>query len=124
MFKLFVGGKYGMSIDQTDVIDSIGVDPAKNEAQLFIFDHLEWNTGEKSDKEHMYLLQEKINTYLRFIESGEIYEAYPKSREKALVIRLVGRYEMCESAVVFFEKIEDALAKAGHKIERLGLAGA
>jgi hypothetical protein len=68
--------------------------------------------------------QTALNTYLRFIESGEIYEAYPKSREKALVIRLVGKYEMCESAVVFFKKIEDALVKTGHKIERLGLAGA
>lgn len=58
----------------------------------------------------------KVNSYLRFIESGEIYEAYPKSRDKALVIRLVGKYEMCESAVVFVKKIEDALAKSGHKV--------
>lgn len=105
-----------MSIDQTEVIDSIGIDRAKNEAQLIIADHLEWNCDEKLDKEHMYLLQEKINTYLRFIESGEIYEAYPKSRNKALVIRLVGKYDMCESAMIFFKRVEDALSKSGHKI--------
>lgn len=27
----------------------------------------------------MYLLQEKINSYLAIIESGEIYEKYPKA---------------------------------------------
>jgi hypothetical protein len=64
----------------------------------------------------MYLLQEKVNAYLRFMESGEIYEAYPKSRNKALVIRLIGKYDMCESAMIFFKGIEEALAKAGHKI--------
>jgi hypothetical protein len=105
-----------MSVDQTDVIDSIGIDSAKNEALLIISDHLEWGRDENFDKEHMYLLQEKVNAYLRFIESGEIYEAYPKSRNKALVIRLIGKYDMCESAMIFFKGIEEALAKAGHKI--------
>lgn len=113
-----------MSIDQTDVIDSIGIYIPKNEAQLIIVDHLEWDRGEKLDKEHMYLLQEKVNTYLRFIESGEIYEAYPKSRNKALIIRLIGKYDMCESALIFFKRIENALSKSGYKItfERLSVS--
>jgi hypothetical protein len=105
-----------MSIDQTDVVDSVGVDIAKNEAQLIISDHLEWNSSEKQDKEHMYLLQEKVNAYLRFIESGEIYEAYPKSRNRVLVIRLIGKYEMSEAATIFFRRIEDVLSRSGHKI--------
>jgi hypothetical protein len=110
-----------LSIDQTDVIDFIGVDSANNEAQLIISDHLEWNCGEKLDKEHMYMLEEKVNTYLTFIESGEIYESYPKSRNRSLVIRLIGKYDMCESAMLFFRRVEDALSKRGHKItfERL-----
>jgi hypothetical protein len=112
-----------MSVVQTDVIDSIGIDSAKNEALLIIADHLEWGSDEKLDKEHMYLLQEKVNTYLRFMESGEIYEAYPKSHNKALVIRLIGKYDMCDSAMIFFKRIEDALSKSGHKItlERLSV---
>ena len=113
-----------MSVDQTNVIDSIGIDSAKNEALLIIADHLEWGCDEKHDKEHMYLLQEKVNTYLRFIESGEIYGVYPKSRNKALVIRLIGKYDMCESAMIFFKRIQEALSKSGHKItfERLSVS--
>jgi hypothetical protein len=91
-----------MAIDQTNVVDSIGIEPNKNEAQLIISDHLEWDKGEKADREHMYLLQEKINSYLRFIESGEIYTSYPKSRGKKLVIRVVGKYDMNSGGKSFF----------------------
>ena len=41
------------------------------------------------DSEHLLLLQEKLNSYLAFIESGEIYESYPRAMGRQLVIDLV-----------------------------------
>jgi hypothetical protein len=105
-----------MAIDQTNTVDSIGVDPNKDEAQLIISDHLPWNAGEERDREHMYLLQEKINAYLRFIESGEIYTAYPKARGKKAMIRLVGKYDMGAGGREFFKRIEEALLASGYVI--------
>jgi hypothetical protein len=110
-----------MAIDQTNVVDSIGVDPNRDEAQLIISDHLGWNEGGEQDREHMFLLQEKINTYLRFIESGEIYTAYPKAKGKKTVIRIIAKYDMNGEGKGFFKKIEEALFASGHTIsfERL-----
>jgi Immunity protein 27 len=119
-----------MAIDQTDVVDLIGVDPIRGEAQLIISDHLDWNKGDKQDREHMYLLQEKVNTYLRFIESGEINTACPKAKGKKAVIRLVAKYDMNDDGKGFFKTIEEALLASGHAItfERLspssGVGGA
>ncbi|WP_261334802.1 DUF6572 domain-containing protein [Rhizobium leguminosarum] len=78
-----------MSLDQTNVVDAIGVDDATGELVLTITDHLEW-TG--SDKEHLLLLQEKLNTYLGFVESGEMLETYPDAKGRAVLIDVVCKY--------------------------------
>lgn len=56
-----------MSILDANVVDIVGVDPAKGIARLIITDHLEWTSPVQ---EHLFLLQEKINSYLRFLEGG------------------------------------------------------
>jgi hypothetical protein len=113
-----------MAIDQTTVVDSIGFDPNKDQAQLIIADHLGWAESDGNDKEHMYLLQEKINSYLRFIESGEIYSVYPQAKGKTLLIRIIAKYDMPANAKEFFNRVQDELFASGYKItfERLNLS--
>ena len=48
-----------------------------------IADDREWN-----DWEHLLALQEKVNNYLAFIESGEIYTARPKARGLTIEISI------------------------------------
>lgn len=48
-----------------------------------ISDHLDWD----DELEHIHALQEKINAYLRFVESGEILGKYPQAAGKTPVIR-------------------------------------
>lgn len=113
-----------MSIDQSDVVDSIGIDPIKNEVQLIITDHLDWTGDDRTDNKHMYLLQEKINAYLCFIESGEIYTTYPQARGNALVIRVVAKFDLSAKARAFFDKIRNTLLTSGYRItfEKLTVA--
>lgn len=66
-----------MSLDQLDKIDIISTNP-KGEVVLHIADHLEWTL----QKDHILLLQDKINAYLQFIESGQILEEYPTAIDK------------------------------------------
>ncbi len=106
-----------MSIDQTDVVDFIGLDPKTDEIMLLITDHLEWTGDDQFNKLHMFLLQEKINAYVGFIESGEIYQRYPNANGRAFVIRVVAKYPMSDEAKTFCEKIRSFLFNAGHKIE-------
>jgi hypothetical protein len=110
-----------MSIDQTDVVDFIGCDPKTNEVYLYLTDHLAWTGTQKVDYEHLYLLQEKINSYLAFIElafieSGEIYTAYPKAKGRTPVIRIIGKYDMNSTAQDFFDLAQQKLLAAGFQI--------
>jgi|SRR5882757_2769571 len=103
-----------MTIDQTNVIDFAAIDPKTDEATLFLTDHLEWGND---DKGHMLLLQEKINSYVAAMESGEIYELYPKSIGRKLSIRVLGKYPLNEGANDFFDQVRSFLLEAGFKIE-------
>ena len=62
-----------MSVDQPAVIDFLWKDPKNNRAVLTISDHLDW----EDEGEHLVLLQDKLNHYLEFIESGQLAEAKP-----------------------------------------------
>lgn len=99
-----------MSILETNVIDVIGVDPEKGIARLGISDHLEWGVGEV---EHLNLLQDKINSYLRFLESGEIYDHYPDARHCQCEIELIAKYPLPKNAIDFVSKAKKIIADAG-----------
>ena len=58
-----------MSIEQSDKIDFISITKS-GKVQLTISDHLEWNNEEM----HLLILQKKINAYLDFIQSEQIFE--------------------------------------------------
>jgi hypothetical protein len=57
-----------MSILETDKIDIVGTRPGTNVVRLVVADHLGWDDVER----HSKLLQEKINTYIAFVESGQL----------------------------------------------------
>lgn len=101
-----------MSVDQTNVIDAIGVDSATGEVVLTIADHLEWT---ESDNDHLLLLQEKLNTYLSFIESGEMLETYPDAKGRAVLIDIVCKYPMSQQAQGFYNQVGRIVEGAGMK---------
>ncbi len=73
-----------MSIEKTKVIDFIGIEEASNSVVLTISDYL-------------FLLQEKLNNYLAFIESGELIEAYSDAKDKKPIISIIGKEPLpCE----------------------------
>lgn len=99
-----------MSIENSKVIDAISINP-QYVVVLTISDHLEWDNNE-----HLIILQDKINTYLEVIESGEIYELYPKAKDKSFQIDICFKYPPNESAIFFLTKINDILASSGYKL--------
>jgi hypothetical protein len=80
---------------------------------LIIADHLDW----KETKKHLQLLQDKINLYLSYIESGEIYEKYPESKNLEKKIRVVGQYPLNEEAYKFYDISKKIIRKAGFYLE-------
>lgn len=102
-----------MSIDQQKVIDAIAIDERTGELILFIFDHYAWGDL-KSD--HPLKLQEKINTYLSYIESGEIYDNNPDYKGKSIIIKIIGKYPLNDFGEKFFEKAKSIVQWAGFDI--------
>jgi hypothetical protein len=98
-----------MPIEVTDKIDAIGVEHAENNVILTIIDSTDW----KNEENHLHLLQDKLNTYLRFLESGEILEKYPDASGRSYVISIIAQYEPTEKAFHF-------LSVARHVVEQAG----
>jgi len=105
-----------MTIDQTDVVDLVSRELSTDEIVLTIFDHLPWSDDHEENMEHIYLLQEKLNTYLAFTESGEINEKYPSAIGRTVRFEVIAKYEMCEEAKAFFAKFQDYLDARGFKL--------
>lgn len=99
-----------MSVEETEVVDFIGTERSTGSVVLTVSDHLRWD--EESDR-HLNMLQDKLNTYLRFVESGEILSAYPGSKGRPVTIEVVGKVELPPIAQRFLDAARDAIRDAG-----------
>ena len=97
-----------MSVDNSSVVDAIGTEKDGSIVTLTVTDHLEWGNDE-----HLYKLQEKLNTYLAFIESGEILETYPEAKGKNIKISVACKYKPDEQGETFFNKCSKLIENAG-----------
>jgi len=98
-----------MSIEQAGVIDSIKTKDNETVCVVIIFDHLEWN-----DSKHLIALQDKINNYLSFIESGEIYKHRPEAKTQAIEISIYCKFVPEEpDDLKFLQFARDSIKNAG-----------
>jgi hypothetical protein len=97
------------TVEDTNKIDAVGIDKKTDKVTLKIFDHLDWSDEQK----HLYLLQEKLNSYLRFLESKEIYEAYPPSKGRELEINIDFATTPSKNALQFLDTASQVIQEAG-----------
>ena len=97
-----------MAIDEPGVVDAIGTLLDKSEVVLTISDHLEWD-----DPAHLPALKAKLNRYLAFIESGEVFESYPSAKGKRLRIEIVCQYDPTPHGETFLTNARETVANAG-----------
>jgi len=88
-----------MSVVDTDSIDAIGLDKQAKRVFLTIIDPLVWD----SENVHLFTLQEKINTYLHFVESGELATAMPDAHGFDIAIELILKHIPTDEAITFFD---------------------
>ena len=103
-----------MSVLEASKIDMWGApkgDPER--AGLGIADHLNWEPA--GEGEHLELLQEKRNAYIRFIESGELLEVAPKARGLTPAIRIIGRYALSEQGARFIDQADVVAQGSRHR---------
>jgi hypothetical protein len=97
-----------MSVENPNVIDIIRSEKDGGRVTLTITDHLEWGDGK-----HLLKLQDKLNKYLAFIESGEILEKYPGAQGKAVKINVACKFRPDSEGEKFLHLCRGKIAEAG-----------
>jgi hypothetical protein len=103
-----------MSIQNVETVDIVTIDRQSGKVLLTISDHLVWGGAEGI---HLTLLQGKLNSYLRFVESGELVRKYPETLGRDVVINLVSRFPLSSQGTAFIEKAATAIRGAGLSFE-------
>src|SRR5215469_3883139 len=101
-----------MSLENPNTVDAIGIEKDTGRAILTIVDSWDW----ADKKRHLLALQEKLNAYFNFVESGEIYESYPKAAGRKIIIDIIGRFPVPKEGLSFLEKSNEARADLGIKV--------
>jgi len=83
-----------MSIEDTHEVDIVSKDQ-QGRILLTISDHLDW----KDPTTHLELLQDKVQTYLQFIRSGELTHKFPDATGRHVVIQVMFHYPWHPSSV-------------------------
>jgi Family of unknown function (DUF6572) len=97
-----------MAVDEPGVVDIVSVDPSGCFV-LTVSDHLDWS----DTIAHQIVLQEKLNRYLAFIESGEIHEKYPNVQDRKVMIRVVTQHYPDAQGLQFLDRVKAAIEQAG-----------
>ena len=105
-----------MSVEDSGVDDIVSVDRNGGHVVLTVSDHLDWSDSVA----HQEALQKKLNTYLAFIESGEILERYPDARNRPVSLEVVFEFKPDRDGETFLIKARQVIESAGfqfrHKI--------
>jgi len=109
-----------MSIEQTDVVDIISTDAVTGHVVLTISDHLDWSDSSA----HQLLLQTKLNRYLAFVESGEIFESYPAAKGRPIKFKVVFQFPPDAGGRAFLVMVKPIIESAGLKLLEEAYTGA
>jgi hypothetical protein len=102
-----------MGLEIARVVDAVGTEPATGSVVLSVLDSWDWS----DEHGHLLALQDKLNSYFEFIESSQIYEAYPTANGRPLRIDIICRCELPMAAATFFEKAKVSAQELGVSLE-------
>ena len=101
-----------MSVLDRKTVDFGHVDDDK--ITLCISDHIPWD--DEILTAHLTVLQDKINDYLEFIDSGQIYEQFG-NKGKTPNIKVIFCHEPVKKTIDFLEKSKSLLKESGYELE-------
>lgn len=78
-----------MSVSETGVVDVVVMANHEGATELVIFDQLPWKIDEG---DHLIALQDKFNAYLGYVQCGQLYEEFPTTKGRKLILRINGLY--------------------------------
>jgi len=97
-----------MSIEDLRTVDVVSIDNRSGEVVLTVSDPFGWS----NPAHHLQLLQAKLQSYVDFVESGELYARYPKTRDRRPRVDVVFFHPSPTAATPALERASSQLASA------------
>ena len=88
-----------MSLDNPAVVDFLGTLPDRSAVVLTLVDDWDWT----DEMRHLRGLQRKLDAYFAFIESGELFVAYPDAVGIGVVVELISRLPIPKPGLALLE---------------------
>lgn len=101
-----------MSILETNTVDGLAITEDEKGVVMLISDHLDW----EDEKNHLLVLQEKLNSYILFLESKQYSTVYPDIQPEYSIIEIRFKYDISENADKFINTVNNQLSKVGISI--------
>jgi hypothetical protein len=101
-----------MSVVDRNVIDFGHEDDDK--VTICISDHIPWNS--EILRAHLEILQDKVNDYLDYIESGQIYDDFG-GKGKIANIKVIFCHKPSNEAIYYIEKIKEIVVENNNSFE-------
>lgn len=97
-----------MSILESDRLDGLAITNNENTLAMLISDHLDF----ENEHEHLFALQNKINSYIAFIEEKQYMqiENFNKSFED-FIIEIAFKFSPTENCIKFLNAVQNQLAE-------------
>jgi hypothetical protein len=113
-----------VTVSQTGVVDWLGIEKGSGAVSLTLIDDLDWN----DERSHLLHLQEKLNAYLAFIESGEVYESLQRDlghqvpTSTPIKITILAKFDLTPQSRAFLNHATHTLRTGGlslsHRVVR------
>lgn len=98
-----------MSIEETNSIDLVAFSPDEGVVSLVMVEARPW-----AGNEQLFELQEKLNSYVSFVQSGSLAKAYPALSAKPIRIELRCAAPPSDpNSLGFLAQVRTALASEG-----------
>lgn len=104
-----------MRLNDPNTVDYLGVEKDTETVIVTLVDDCDWT----DEKRHLSLLQEKINRYIDFVESGEVYEQLAQTtgrilpRTTPVKISILAKYPPEGDGLRFLEQVAQAAENVG-----------
>jgi len=98
-----------MSVEQSEIIDLLSFDKKSGDVVLTISDHIDW----QDSAEHQRILQAQLNTYLAFVEGGQLLVEKPEARGRRITFAVVFKFRPDRDGRAFLERAAEVIRLAG-----------
>lgn len=98
-----------MPVDQSATVDLLSFEEESGDVILTVSDHLDW----QDSTAHQQILQAKLNTYLAFVEGGQLLAEKPEATGRRITFAVVLKFPPDRDGQAFLERAAEVIRLAG-----------